>query len=1425
MGSPVRFRLQGTFRYFLCMNLLLFSVSLCAQTVQVGAGSYTTALPAGATAPSNQIFSSVAGPKPTHRFWTAKNWYADNIINGGVTFGGGGGGPFVMFPQPLGMQTTPTGLLLGFDATVTNGGTFFFQPFEGDLTLGVTGLNAGSVNVSGYSDWTVDFNFGPMTTRVGRGMPFVYVTTNGSNPTITFAGQPTVFANNGNILGVSIANNNYGLFCPSGGSWSGIGGTVLTCNLPGGHNYFSLALLPNAGALSTYSQFAFSFPVNTQVAWNYNPNTSQVSTTYTVSTQAKEGGQTGFLMALYPHQYTALQGSAINTSFTYPSSRGTLKVLQGTAFTTTDIFHGILPFLPNTGNFSDATLTSLVDTVANEPNHFTVSQSGGGTNTYDIGKDLARVAHLLPIAKVAGDTNAASSLQTSLQNELQNWFNGAANHQNTSVFYYDGNWGTLIGYPGAFGSDVALNDHHFHYGYWIHSAAIVGLLNPTWIQSNNWGGMVNLLGRDIATPVRNDAMFPFLRHFDVYGGHSWASGQAPFGDGLNQESSSEAMNAWTGLILFATETGNTQLRDAAIWMYTQETNGIFDYWFNDGPVSTFPPGFTRTEIANVFDGKSDTGTFFSGQIELEHGIEFLPFHGGSLYLGRDPAYIQRNLAEIKNLDPNAFAAGSVNWPDLIEEYQALSDPNTALSEFNNTSFVFDGESKAHEYYWITQLQKLGQSDEAVTANTPLYHVFKNPATGAVTHAAFNPGTSAITVNFSDGASLSVPPGSMRSEFGTTTIGSGGTSSADFSLSAAPASQSVTAGSSASYTITVGALNGFSSSVALTASGLPTGATASFTPASVNGSGSSTLAVSTSSTTPAGSFTLTITGTSGSLTHTAMVTLIVNPVQGQCLTSGTTWQNTTLPVETGSFTVTFDATPSRSSATSPINSVIALSNGAQTAFTGFATLVAFNANGIQARNGGTFTAASVIPYTGGVAYHFREVINVPAHTYSIFVTAPGGAEQTVGSNFAFRTEQNRVTQLNNWGTFALSGSVRVCNFTLVTAAPNFAIAATPSTVTVTAGSNANYTTNVSAVNGFSGSVGLSMSGLPAGAAAGFSPASINGSGSSTLTVTTATSTPAGTYTLTTMGTSGSLNHSTTVTLVVNSHSTPDFSLAVSPNSQTVTAGNGTSYTATVTPLNGFTGTVALSISGLPTGTSGAFTPVSINGSGASTLTISTATSTPAASTTLTITATSGNLSHSGAVTLAVQAGSSCVGPNCTSKRLKIINGCGKPMWIFFQTGFNGGTLNAQNQKLLTNVGDFIEYDIPDKGLAGVRFWPGMECDNTGNNCHIGASGGPVSNGFTCPANIGCAPPIDSKFEGTFGCVSSMPLSQCQANPSSNPPTPLPRADFWDASMVDGYTLPVKVIVHGSCPPGNPGGLPEASSTARPCISAIALNMRT
>jgi hypothetical protein len=159
----------------------------------------------------------------------------------------------------------------------------------------------------------------------------------------------------------------------------------------------------------------------------------------------------------------------------------------------------------------------------------------------------------------------------------------------------------------------------------------------------------------------------------------------------------------------------------------------------------------------------------------------------------------------------------------------------------------------------------------------------------------------------------------------------------------------------------------------------------------------------------------------------------------CLTvtapgSGTAWQNLAfVSAQTGTFTAEMDATPLGAN----IDAGVALSNGAQTAFTGLACIARFNTSGnIDARNGGAYTAATTIPYLANVSYHFRFVVNVPAHTYSVYVTPAGAVEQAVGLNYAFRTEQATVSGLNNWSLWGDIGSMQGCGF----GAPCFTAAA-------------------------------------------------------------------------------------------------------------------------------------------------------------------------------------------------------------------------------------------------------------------------------------------------------------------------------------------------------------------------------------------------
>ncbi len=193
------------------------------------------------------------------------------------------------------------------------------------------------------------------------------------------------------------------------------------------------------------------------------------------------------------------------------------------------------------------------------------------------------------------------------------------------------------------------------------------------------------------------------------------------------------------------------------------------------------------------------------------------------------------------------------------------------------------------------------------------------------------------------------------------------------------------------------------------------------------------------TTTTAATTTTVAGTTTTTTGGASVTA----------TAGGGWKNNAITTQTGTFTVQFDA----SVTASPTDAIVGLSNGAQTAFSGFPVMVRFNTSGkIDARNGGAYAAANSISFSANTLYHFRVVVDATNHTYSAYVKAPGGSEQTIGTNYAFRTEQASVSSINNRAAFvnASSGSETVSNFTIGTGTPTTTTTVAGTTTTTATG---------------------------------------------------------------------------------------------------------------------------------------------------------------------------------------------------------------------------------------------------------------------------------------------------------------------------------------------------------------------------------------
>jgi endoglucanase Acf2 len=732
---------------------MLALVALCVtpnravgQVVPVGSGSYTTTFPGVDAAgrngyPSGTPFTTgtaATKPVPTNDWWSnkVKNAHSDNL-----------------FTYPFTLKTKPSGLVVTY---IPWGPIDNIEP----VVVGVAGLSASSAKVSDFGDWTVtmDWTSGSknFTAQAGMGMPFLHFTKASGDVATVQVNQGTVTVSN-EVLVIENARNgaDFAVYAPAGSVWTQSGSTYSsTLN---GKNYWSLAFLPlSAANLSTAAQawkkYAYVVPVSTQALWSFDEATSAVTTHFQTDVDVKEGPDSLMLQGLLPHQWAHLTPSSPALSSTvFPTVRGMLKCMESNDFWVKNTFYGILPTLPyvdlHSPSFQPGLLDQKVSVLQNDA-------LATWTDSYNEGQEMNRLIQTARIAELTKDSVAFSLLFQTVKDRLEDWLS-VQSGEVAFLFYYHAPWSALLGYPAGHGQDLNLNDHHFHWGYFIHAASFVEQFQPGW--AAQWGGMVQRLVRDAASHRRDDPWVPYLRNFSPYAGHSWANGFATFPQGNDQESTSESMQFNSALIHWGSVTGNDSIRDLGIYLYTTEQSAVEEYWF-DRHQRNFGPNQPYQLVSRVWGNSYDNGTFWTSDIAASYGIELYPIHGGSLYLGHDTAYAASLWAEIGQNTGILSNAPNVNlWHDVMWQYAAFTDPQKALQLYDsypNRSLKF-GVSDAQTYHWLHAMNALGRVNVQVTASHPLAATFVRGSD--TTYVAQNYGPDTLAVVFSSGYVLPVPP--------------------------------------------------------------------------------------------------------------------------------------------------------------------------------------------------------------------------------------------------------------------------------------------------------------------------------------------------------------------------------------------------------------------------------------------------------------------------------------------------------------------------------------------------------------------------------------------------------------------------------------------------------------------------------------------
>jgi len=630
-----------------------------------------TAMANGATQPS-AFWGRLAAPLPTNTFWMNLT-----VANGDL----------IAAPFPYHVQALTGGLDVSKPESITATTTSAYESASPQVQLGAVGGFTGHT-VTSWDPVSVTVTFqgtgGTMVTPVVYGSPYATAIYSGLTPEVTApVGLVSV---NGTAAGTATASR-FVLQVAGGQTWilyasqsASVTWTNKAITFSGPYQgWVRLARTNAAIAPTILDQYAGMVPTGGQLRLSIPAG----GTTGVVEISWQTMGSGELLTMARPHHMDHLaKPQVVDAAFS--TIRGQMTGVVGTLW---QLQYALSPVMRAAPTAVDPTHMADILSALNADKGF----QPGASDSYDFGKSVGKGAELLLIAEALGQTAAANQLRTSIENVLGPWIMG----KGVDTLVYDTTWGGIVTGDGItnsandYGNGV-YNDHHFHYGYLIYAAGAVAKGDPAW--ATQYKDYVTNLIRDIANPSTSDPYFPQFRMLDWYDGHSWASGVSPFDDGRNQESSSEAFNAWVGLTLWGDAIGDATITNLGRVMRAVEAASIQRYYHIRANSDIYPMPFAaKMGFGILWSDKADFSTWFGGDTAATYAIQMIPMTMACEEL-IDSGWIKDAWPTFQSL------TGDDGWGGLISMTHAIIDPADAWTDLT-TAGVEVGNSRTNMLYW------------------------------------------------------------------------------------------------------------------------------------------------------------------------------------------------------------------------------------------------------------------------------------------------------------------------------------------------------------------------------------------------------------------------------------------------------------------------------------------------------------------------------------------------------------------------------------------------------------------------------------------------------------------------------------------------------------------------------------------------------